>query len=178
MDPRIKLIRDKINDYPDFPIKGVLFRDLFGALADADALKALMSLCEEKAAGLKGHIDAVVGLDARGFLFGPTMAVAAKVPFVPVRKKGKLPGETLAKTYDLEYGTATVEVQKSALTGVKRVLIVDDLLATGGTLGAAVDLVRQVGDVERVEAFVVIELGFLKGRDKLSNVNVDSIFKF
>ena len=109
---KIQLVKDNIGYYPDFPIPGIIFQDLFGAMMNPAANEALMSLIREKATSLKGQVDCVVGLDARGFLFGPIMALELKVPFVPIRKKGKLPGECVGVSYDLEYGSASVEMQK------------------------------------------------------------------
>jgi len=165
-DQRIQLVKANLTAYPDFPKPGVVFQDIFGAMLNPAALKALFELVTEKAASLKGQVDCVLGLDSRGFLFGPTMALELGVPFVPVRKRGKLPGECLGISYDLEYGTASVEIQKAALAEKKRVLIVDDLLATGGTMKAAVDLVKQLGSTP-VECYVIIELTALNGRAKL-----------
>lgn len=174
------MVKDSIVAYPDFPKPGIVFQDVFGVMLNPAALKALMELVREKAASLKGQVDCVIGLDSRGFLFGPTMAIELGVPFIPVRKAGKLPGECVGISYDLEYGSASVEMQKVGFEGQKkrRVLIVDDLLATGGTMKAAVDLVQKVGSTP-VECYVIIELAFLNGRAKLpGDVTVTSLISF
>lgn len=188
-DQLVALVKSRIRDYPDFPKPGIIFKDIFPVLGDPEGFQALMEIMRRKGQSVKGDIDFVVGLDSRGFLFGPTIALAAGVPFVPVRldsqqkrkfvqtlfhfqvrKAGKLPGKTFQTSYTLEYGQATLEIQTEAFggrTGAK-VLVVDDLLATGGTMAAAWDLVTKL-DAQVVQCFVVIELSFLKGRDKMPN---------
>jgi len=165
----IELVKASIRPYPDFPKPGVCFQDLFGVYANPEASEALKCLLKHKAKELDGKVDAVIGLDARGFLLGPEMSWTLGVPFVPIRKKGKLPGDCLGTEYELEYGSASVEIQKTVFTErkIKRVVIVDDLLATGGTMAAAVKLVGECG-AQVEECFVVIELKDLKGREKIT----------
>jgi len=176
-DSRVKLVQNSLVAYQNFPKPGITFQDIFsGVFLKPEALEALMQLMEEKAKSLKGEVDCVVGLDSRGFLMGPTMARAIGVPFVPIRKKGKLPGECFDTSYELEYGSAEVEIQKVGFqgeNGLKKALIVDDLLATGGTMEAAVKLIKQCGATS-VECYVIIELKDLKGREKIHRDNNDT----
>ena len=177
-DRRVQLIRDNIGVYPDFPKKGIIFNDVFGVMLNPEAFKAMMDILKEKAASLRGQVDCVVGLDARGFLFGPTMALELGVPFVPVRKSGKLPGDLVGISYDLEYGSASVQMQQIGFQASKRVLVVDDLFATGGTMAAAVELVRKVGSTV-VECVVIMELSHLNGRAKLPpNTNLTALVTY
>lgn len=179
-------MKENIEAYPDFPKKGIIFQDIFGAMRKKEVLEALMSLVEDHAKSLEGKIDAIVALDARGFLFGPIMAYKLKLPFVPVRKKGKLPGECTNKSYDLEYGQATIEIQNNAFEfsdqgpdGIKRILVVDDLLATGGTLEAACNVVNKIEGCKVTHALVIMELTALKGRSKLDpEVTLTSFLKY
>lgn len=152
-------------DVADFPKPGVLFKDLTPLFADADAFATVVSAFTDRWAG---QIDAVAGIEARGFIVGPPIALALDLPFVPIRKAGKLPGSVHTRRYDLEYGTATLEIQTGALSSGQRVLIVDDVLATGGTALAAADLVGQCAAVVAGYAFL-LELGMLGGRDALAH---------
>lgn len=165
-------IKDLIRDIPDFPKQGIMFRDITPLLADPAGLRAVVS---EMASRWQGKIDIVAGLDARGFIFGTALAYEMMLPFVPVRKKGKLPGETVEVEYALEYGSSIIQMQKGACPADSRVLVVDDLLATGGTAAAACRLVREIGAQVAGCAFV-IELAELNGRDKLPDgVHVQSL---
>lgn len=158
------LLLSRIRDVPDHPEPGVMFKDITPLLADPAAFDALTGVL----AGLVGQHGAtkVVGLEARGFILGAPVAVRAGVGFIPVRKAGKLPGATLRQAYDLEYGSAEIEVHAEDLTGADRVLVVDDVLATGGTAEASLQLVRRAG-AEVAGVAVLMELGFLGGRARL-----------
>ena len=171
----MKSIEDYIIAVPDFPKPGVLFRDITGILSDPDGLKLTLDAFYKTLENV--NFDVVVGLEARGFLFGVPIAEHFHKPFVPERKKGKLPRETVEITYNLEYGTACMEVHKDAIKPGQRVVIVDDLLATGGTAKAAAHLVEKMGG--KVECFAfVIELADLKGREVLDGYRVESLTKF
>ena len=171
----MKRIEDYIIAVPDFPKPGVLFRDITGILSDPDGLKLTLDAFYKTLENV--NFDVVVGLEARGFLFGVPIAEHFHKPFVPERKKGKLPRETVEITYNLEYGTACMEVHKDAIKPGQRVVIVDDLLATGGTAKAAAHLVEKMGG--KVECFAfVIELAGLKGREVLDGYRVESLTKF
>ncbi len=160
-----------VRDVPDFPKPGIVFKDLSPLLADGPAFAALV---DDIAGRWDGRIDAVAGVEARGFIFGAPVAHALGIGFVAIRKAGKLPGETLGSSYDLEYGSAHVEVQSDAFRPAERVLLVDDVLATGGTAAAACELVERTGaSVTGLE--FVIELGFLDGRSRLSGRSVAAI---
>jgi adenine phosphoribosyltransferase len=166
------LIRDAIRDVPDYPQPGVLFKDITPLLADGAAFAAVVGAL---AAG-HGHIDKVAGIEARGFILAAPVACALGVGFVPVRKQGKLPGPTYAQSYQLEYGTATIEVHADAFTPGEQVLIIDDVLATGGTACATAELVRRCG-AQVVAVSVLLELGFLDGRTKLPDLEVRSLLE-
>jgi adenine phosphoribosyltransferase len=173
------LISARIRDIPDYPQPGVVFKDITPLLADGAAFAAVVSAMAERSrgeAGLGGvgKIDKVVGIEARGFILAAPVACCLGAGFVPVRKQGKLPAETLAESYELEYGTATVEVHVDAFGPGERVLIVDDVLATGGTAAASVNLVRRSG-AEVAAVSVLLELGFLGGRARLPDVEVRSL---
>jgi len=171
----MKRIEDYIISVPDFPKPGIVFRDITGILGDADGLKLTLDAFYKALENIE--FDVVVGLEARGFLFGVPIAEHFHKPFVPERKKGKLPRETVEITYDLEYGTACMEIHKDAIKPEQRVIIVDDLLATGGTAKAAATLVEKMGG--KVECFAfVIELADLKGREALEGYNIKSITQF
>jgi len=164
-----------IRDIPDFPKPGIVFKDITPLLADGKVLSALMDQFEERYKGQK--IDAVVGIEARGFIFGAALADRLKSGFVPVRKKGKLPYKTASHTYDSEYGTDTIEMHEDAVKKGATVLVVDDVLATGGTAAATVKLLEDVG-AEVVELAFVLELEFLKGREKLVGQPIYSVMNF
>ncbi|XP_013387076.1 adenine phosphoribosyltransferase-like isoform X1 [Lingula anatina] len=165
-DKRLERVKEKVAAIPDFPKKGILFRDLFPVLTFPDVFKGLISLMSEYVKDAHPDCEGIIGLESRGFLYGPMIAQELNVSFVPVRKKGKLPGELVQVTYQLEYGTDTFEMQKNSLKPGQKVVIVDDLLATGGTMAAAVELVQQVGGIAQC-GLVVIELVDLKGREKI-----------
>ncbi|KUP96115.1 adenine phosphoribosyltransferase [Thermobifida cellulosilytica] len=166
------LITRYVRDIPDYPQPGVVFKDITPLLAHPSGLATVVDALVEPLQG-KG-IDLVAGLEARGFIFGAPAAVRLGAGFVPLRKAGKLPSRTLSQSYDLEYGTSTVEMHADAVAPGSRVLIVDDVLATGGTGRAAVDLIRRAGGTV-VEFSVLLELGFLKGREKLADVELRSL---
>lgn len=170
--PSPKDIENAIRNVPDFPKPGIQFKDITPVLADPRLFAGAIDLmCD----GLEpGQVDAVVGIDARGFIFASAAAVKLSAGFVPVRKKGKLPFQTHEEDYDLEYGTATVAMHVDALKPGARVLLVDDLLATGGTAAAAASLVRKLG-AQILEISFLIELGFLKGRERLAGHPVRSL---
>ncbi|MFF2818132.1 adenine phosphoribosyltransferase [Kitasatospora cineracea] len=165
-DPALsELLNSRIRDVQDYPKPGVLFKDIAPLLADAEAFGALTRVLAERARELGA--TKVVGLEARGFVLAAPAAFAAGLGFVPIRKKGKLPGEVFARSYDLEYGSATLEVQCDAFEPGEKVLVVDDVLATGGTIAASLDLVQEAG-AQLVGVVVLMELGFLTGRAKLA----------
>jgi adenine phosphoribosyltransferase len=157
------LIKAKVRDVPDYPQAGVVFKDITPLLADGWALAAVVGAL---AAG-HGPVDKVAGIEARGFILAAPVASQLGSGFVPVRKQGRLPGPTYAQTYDLEYGTATIEVHQDAFAPGERVLIVDDVLATGGTAAATVTLIERAG-AEVVGIAVILELAFLGGRARLA----------
>lgn len=157
-------------DIADFPTPGVMFKDITPLFADATAFADVLGLLAQRH---EGRIDVVVGIEARGFIIGAPLAQRMGVGFVPIRKKGKLPGDVVAQSYDLEYGSATIEMHTDAVGPGARVLVIDDVLATGGTGVAACELVEKVGG--RVVGFdVLVELAFLGGRDRLSRWPIHS----
>lgn len=164
-------LRPYIRDVPDFPKPGILFRDITPLLADARAFRATVDAMVERYRSQ--DVQAVVGIESRGFLFGTPLALALEAAFVPMRKVGKLPSQTLSRSYALEYGEATLEIHRDALEKGQRVVIVDDLLATGGTARAAAELVEEAG-AEVVELAFLIELAALQGREKLGRWKVHS----
>ncbi len=172
----VELIKEKIRLIEDFPIKGIMFRDVTTLFKDADGLKALSDkLTEEyKDAG----ITKVVGIESRGFIMGPIMALDLNAGFVTLRKPGKLPAETISVSYEKEYGTDTIEIHKDALTEDDIVLIHDDLLATGGTMLAAVELVKRF-NVKKIYVNFIVELDDLKGRELFpADIEVNSLVHF
>ncbi len=169
------LLEKSIRNIPDFPKPGILFRDITTLVQNKDAFKKTVDLLSKKYKG-KGF-DKVVGVEARGFIFGGSVALKIGAGFVPVRKKGKLPYKTISTTYELEYGTDTLEIHKDAITPGEKILIIDDLLATGGTIKAVTELVNQLGGKIAGIGFV-IELVDLKGKEKLKNYPVFSLIKF
>jgi adenine phosphoribosyltransferase len=170
-DPGIgKLISTIIRDVPDYPQPGVVFKDITPLLADSAAFAAVVSAL----AAWDEPVDKVAGIEARGFILAAPVACKLGAGFVPVRKQGKLPGPTHVQSYQLEYGTAAVEIHTDAFDPGDRVLIIDDVLATGGTAAATADLVRRTG-ARIVAMTVLIELSFLHGRDKLGGLDVRSL---
>jgi adenine phosphoribosyltransferase len=168
-------LQSLIREIPDFPKPGILFYDITTLLKDPMGFRGVIDGLKNKYEGL--HVDTVIGIEARGFIFAPALAYALNAGFVPVRKPKKLPGETSRVTYELEYGTDTLEIHRDAIGEGHRVLIIDDLLATGGTACAVASLVGQMGG-EVVGLGFVIELTFLKGREKLKGHNVFSLLQF
>src|SRR5215467_6259265 len=162
-------LKKMIREVPDFPKKGILFYDITTLLKDKAGFATLIDLFSENYIGKQ--VDLVLGMEARGFIFGPALAYRLNAGFVPVRKPGKLPAETAKVSYDLEYGSNSLEIHKDAIEKGQRVLIVDDLLATGGTAVATTQLVRELGGTVVGLGFVV-ELDFLNGRDKLQDCDV------
>ena len=168
-------LKSIIRNIPDFPKKGILFKDITTLLGDAKSFQRMVDLLSHRYVGEK--IDKVVGVEARGFIIGAALAYKLGAGIVLVRKPGKLPSETLKKTYALEYGTDTLEIHTDAFKKGERVLIADDLLATGGTMAAVVDMISSMG-VEIVECCFMAELEFLEGSKKLPAGKVFSLLKF
>jgi adenine phosphoribosyltransferase len=168
-------LKMKIRDIPDWPKKGIVFRDITTLLKDGKAFKQAIAKMAEHFKNK--NIDLVVSTEARGFIFGAPLAIELGAGFVPVRKPGKLPCETLRTQYELEYGCDAVEIHKDGIESGKRVLIVDDLLATGGTISATAELVKKLGG-EIVGFCFLIELASLKGREKLAGYDVWSLIKY
>lgn len=171
MDELKKLIRD----IPDFPKKGILFKDVTPLLGSGEGLRATIRKLAELIAGKQ--VTKIVGIESRGFIFGTALAHEMGLGFVPVRKPGKLPYQTVRESYSLEYGTDAIEMHRDAVAPGERVVIVDDLLATGGTMAAAAKLVRAVGG-DPLAALVVIELKMLNGREKLRGLDVHSLLQY
>lgn len=166
------MIEQYIRDVPDFPKPGILFKDITPLLQDPAGLKAaVLGLAE---AVDPSSYDIVCGIESRGFIFGTALAHHLNKGFIPIRKPGKLPWKTASESYELEYGTDTIEIHVDAAEGANRILMVDDLLATGGTMAAALKLVRRIGGTP-VACTFVIELGFLPGREKLGDIPVHSL---
>lgn len=171
----MKRIEDYVISIPDFPEPGIIFRDITGILRDADGLKLSIDKIQEMLEGVE--FDAVLGLESRGFIFGMPIAYNLHKAFIPVRKKGKLPRETVSAKYDLEYGTAEIEIHKDDLRPGMKVVIIDDLIATGGTVEAAVKLAESLG-AEVVKIAFVMELAGLKGRERLAGYDVESVITY
>lgn len=171
----MKKLEDYVRSIPDFPEPGIIFRDVTSILQDADglhlAINGLMDMLKDV------EYDVVVGPESRGFIFGVPVAYEAHKSFVPVRKQGKLPCETISAEYDLEYGSAVIEMHKDSIKPGQRVVIIDDLIATGGTIEAIVGLIEQMGG-EVVKICFVMELAGLKGREKLTGYDVDTIITY
>jgi adenine phosphoribosyltransferase len=168
-------LKSKIRDIPDFPKKGIIFKDITTLLGDARGFNQAISALVERYRDKK--IDVVVGIEARGFIVGAPVAYALKTGFVPIRKPGKLPYKSTSASYSLEYGTNTIEIHEDAIKKGQKVLILDDLLATGGTIEAAAGLVKKMGG-DVVELGFLIELTFLNGREKLKDFNVHSLMSY
>lgn len=171
----MKRIEDYVISIQDFPEPGIIFRDITGILRDADGLKLSIDKIQEMLEGVE--FDAVLGLESRGFIFGMPIAYNLHKAFIPVRKKGKLPRETVSAKYDLEYGTAEIEIHKEDLRPGMKVVIIDDLIATGGTVEAAVKLAESLG-AEVVKIAFVMELAGLKGRERLAGYDVESVITY
>ena len=167
--------KQKIRNVPDFPKKGIMFRDITTLLEDKESLKKSADALYNFSKDL--HIDKVVGIDSRGFIFGGILANRLNAGLVLVRKPGKLPAETLSQSYSLEYGEDTLEIHKDSITPGERILIHDDLLATGGTAKAACDLIERAGGII-VQITFIIELSFLGGKDKFEGYTVNSLVSY
>ncbi|KAL7830933.1 hypothetical protein SRHO_G00304350 [Serrasalmus rhombeus] len=174
---KLDLVVQKIRPFPDFPTEGVVFRDICPLLKDPKALAAVTDLFEEHVRQKHPEVRLIVGLDARGFLFGPLLAQRLGIGFALVRKKGKLPGPTVSVAYSLEYGAAEAEIQEDAVEPGQKVLLIDDLLATGGTLYAACELMKKQ-QAEVLGCLVVIELKDLKGAERLKSCPVFSLVQY
>ena len=174
-DVRIERLRQLVQAVPDFPKPGILFRDITPVLGDAAAFADVIALLAEPFVGQ--GIDAVLGIESRGFVFGAPLALRLGAGFVPVRKPGKLPRATQRVDYALEYGSDALEMHRDALDGKRRVLLVDDVIATGGTAKATLDLARGAG-AEVVAAAFFVELEFLKGAEQLRGLRVESLLKY
>src|SRR3989338_7415922 len=168
-------LKNYIRDIPDFPKKGIIFKDITTLLNNPKAFKRAIDLLANRFK--KEKIDHIVAVESRGFIFGAVLAYKLGAGFIPVRKKGKLPYKTRAVTYDLEYGTDTLEMHQDALTSKSRVLIVDDVLATGGTVSAVVNLVKEF-DAKLVGIVFLIELTFLNGKKKLNGAPTYSVIQY
>jgi len=170
-----ELLRSRVRDVPDFPRAGVVFKDITPLLADPVTLSRVI---DEIVVELgRGTVDKVVGIEARGFIVAAPVAYHMAAGFVPIRKKGKLPWQTEGQSYELEYGEETIEIHKDAIARGERVAIVDDVLATGGTAAAAAHLVERLGGTVVSMAFL-IELAFLKGREKLAGYEIVSLLQY
>ena len=172
---QIELLTDAIRNIPDFPEPGIQFKDITPVLANPKLFRLAVDLMI--APYKPGDVDQIVGIDARGFIFGAAAALQLDAGFTPVRKKGKLPFDTYEESYDLEYGSNTIAIHTDAIHPGSKVLLIDDLLATGGTAAAAVTLLDKL-KAELLEAVFLIELDFLKGREKLSTSSVRSILSY
>ncbi len=168
----MKAIEEYVRSIPDFPEEGIIFRDVTSILEDAEGLHLAIDLIQEKIENTE--FDVVVGPESRGFIFGMPIAYNLHKSFVPVRKKGKLPCETVSVEYDLEYGSAEIEMHKDAIQPGQKVVIVDDLMATGGTMEAIVKLIESLGG-QVVKIICLMELAGLKGREKLESYDMDSV---
>ena len=175
MEAYMKKIEDYVRSIPDFPEEGIIFRDVTSVLQDAEGLHLAIDLMQDKIKDL--DFDIVVGPESRGFIFGVPIAYNMHKPFIPVRKKGKLPCETVSVEYDLEYGSAVIEMHKDAIKPGQKVLIVDDLMATGGTIEAIIKLVNKLGG-QVVGSVFLMELAGLNGREKLKGQRVESVIVY
>ncbi len=171
------LVEGRMRSIPDFPKPGILFRDITPVLADGQALRAALSLHEAAIADIRDQVELIVGIESRGFLYGMALAADLGVGFAPVRKPGKLPSETIQETYALEYGTDALQIHKDAVHSNQKVLIVDDLLATGGTASATCRLVERLGG-QVLACVFLIELKVLAGRQKLEGKRVEAILGY
>lgn len=171
----MKKLEEYVISIPDYPLPGIIFRDVTGILQDAEGLKLSIDSLEKCLEGVE--FDVIAGAESRGFIFGMPLAYNLNKPFQLIRKKGKLPRETVETSYDLEYGSATIEMHKDAIKPGQKVVLIDDLLATGGTMEACIELVEKLGG-EVVKVLFVIELVDLKGREKLKGYDVSSVAVF
>lgn len=171
----MKKLEDYVRSIPDFPEPGIIFRDVTSILQDKDGLKLAIDSMQDTLKGI--DFDVIVGPESRGFIFGVPIAYNLNKPFIPVRKKGKLPCETVTMDYDLEYGQATIEMHKDAIKPGQKVVIVDDLIATGGTIEAITKLVKMLGG-EVVKIVFLMELKGLNGREKLQGYDVEAVIQY
>ncbi len=171
----MKKLEDYVRSIPDFPEPGIIFRDVTSVLQEADGLQLSINGIMDKLKNV--DFDVVVGPESRGFIFGVPVAYSMKKAFVPVRKKGKLPCETVSMEYDLEYGSAVIEMHKDSIKPGQKVVIIDDLIATGGTIEAITKLVEQLGG-EVVKIVFLMELAGLDGRKKLAKYDVESVIRY
>ncbi len=171
----LKHLEDYMISIPDFPKPGIIFRDVTGVLESADGLCLAIDELQRRLDGVE--FDLIAGAESRGFIFGVPLAYNLRKPFVPVRKSGKLPRETISREYALEYGTATIEIHRDSIQPGQRVVLLDDLLATGGTLKAAAELIEELGG-EVVKILTLIDLVDLGGRDKLRAYDVDAVLTY
>ncbi|XP_077165743.1 adenine phosphoribosyltransferase [Paroedura picta] len=176
-EEQLRRVRARIRAFADFPAPGVLFRDIAPLLKDPEAFRAALDLLEAHVRETHPQVELIAGLDSRGFLFGPPLAQRLGVGFVPIRKKGKLPGKTKSVSYTLEYGKAELEVQSDAVEPGQKVILIDDLLATGGTMRAACELMTKL-KAEILDCVVLIELKFLKGTDLLQPFPLHSVLQY
>lgn len=174
-DANFDSLKQYIRDIPDFPKKGIIFKDITTLLKDGNAFREVLDIFTKRYKGKK--IDKIVAIESRGFIFGGALADRIGAGFVPVRKKGKLPAKTLNITYQLEYGSDTLEMHCDAIDKGDNILLVDDLLATGGTASAVTEIIERLGG-KILEVAFLIELEFLHGRDKLKNHQVFSIIRY
>lgn len=171
----MKTVKDYIRTIADFPEPGIMFRDVTSVLQDADGLRLAVDELQKRLEGL--DFDIIAGAESRGFIFGMPLAYNMGKPFVPIRKKGKLPMAVVSEEYDLEYGTATIEMHKDAIKPGQRVVLIDDLIATGGTMLAAAHLVERLGG-QVVKMLFLLELAGLEGRQKLAGYDVDTVVTY
>ena len=171
----MKKIEEYVRSIPDFPEEGIIFRDVTSVLQDKDGFKLAVDLMQKELEGVE--FDVIAGLESRGFIFGTPIAYNLNKSFVPVRKKGKLPCETIEMEYDLEYGSAVIEMHKDSIKPGQKVVIIDDLIATGGTVEASTKLVEALGG-EVVKIVFLMELEGLEGRKKLAGYDVASVIKY
>jgi len=171
----MKELKDYVRSIPDFPEPGIIFRDVTSVLQDAEGFKLAIDSMIKLLDGVE--FDVIAGAESRGFILGAPIAYAMGKPFVLIRKKGKLPCETIEQTYDLEYGTATIEMHRDSIKPGQKVVLVDDLIATGGTVEAAIKLIEQLGG-EVVKVIFMMELAGLNGRAKLANYDVASVITY
>ncbi|MBQ1843979.1 MAG: adenine phosphoribosyltransferase [Lachnospiraceae bacterium] len=171
----MRKVEDYVRTIPDFPEKGIMFRDITTVLKDPDGFELAIDEMQQFLEGL--DFDVIAGTESRGFIFGTPIAYNLHKPFVLIRKKGKLPAETVEQTYDLEYGTATIEMHKDSIQPGQKVVLVDDLIATGGTIEAAAKLVEKLGG-KVVKMIFLMELAGLKGRERLKDYDIDAVITY
>ncbi len=171
----MKKMEEYVRSIPDFPEKGIIFRDVTSVLQDAEGLKLAIDSMIKLLDGVE--FDVIAGTESRGFIFGVPIAYALGKPFIPIRKKGKLPCETISATYDLEYGSAEIEMHKDSILPGQRVVLVDDLIATGGTIEACTRLIEELGG-KVAKIIFLMELAGLKGREKLASYDVASVITY